>query len=205
GLDAETMARRREREAEEAAAALGVTDLVQLGFRERAWSEESVSSALAPLLAGASILYAPSPVDYHPDHLGLARLLAPLVPGGARVRTMEIGVPLGPALVNLVADVRPVAGRKAAALAAHASQAATLRSLERLVRYRAALHGPAAGEVFWELASPAYARLVADARWDWRRTPFRAIRPRPCADLRAYTTGHRARLGLRDLAEGRMG
>ncbi len=201
GVDRPTMARTRAREMEEAMAALGVSERVPLGFPEGDWEPEAVATALGPRLADAAIIYAPSPVDYHPDHLRLARLLGPLLPSESRVRAFEVGVPLGPALVNLVADVRPVAERKAAALAAYVSQSATIRTTVRLDQYRMALHGPAAGEVFWELSATAYARLVAGAGWDWRRTPFRAVRPRAASDVLAYTVGHRARLALRALAE----
>jgi LmbE family N-acetylglucosaminyl deacetylase len=140
-------------------------------------------------------------VDYHPEHVRVAQLVADLVRPGQTVRVYELGVPLTPLLVNLVADIREVAMLKDRALAAFVTQVAALTPPERLGRYRAGFYGLPAVEVFWELPAEAYAQVLA-AR-DWRRgaCPFRGIRERPLSDPLSVFVGLRARAALRRAAE----
>lgn len=201
GLAPEEMAGRRHGELQRAAAALGVRDVVWLGFPEGEWEAAALQARLAPLLAGGDVIYAPSCVDFHPDHLRTARLVAGLVRPEQIVRIYELGVPLTPLLVNRVADIGAVAACKQHALECFVTQQGAMEPLGRLARYRAALYGHAASEVFWELPAPAYRRLVAAGSWEWDKTPFRGVRPRPLADGWAFFAGTRARWRLRALAE----
>jgi hypothetical protein len=99
-----------------------------------------------------------------------------------------------------VADLGPVETRKAAALAAFATQRATLRALERLARYEARLYRLAAVELFWELPAAAYARVMALGDWRATHCPFRGIGPRPLGDPLPALLGLRARAHLRAVA-----
>lgn len=200
GLSPAEMVRRRKAEVTAAAGALGVNDLVYLGLAEDDWSSQDARRALAPILEAAEVIYAPSCVDFHPDHLAVARIVAGLIQPGQTVRAVELGVPLTPVLANLVADIGPVAGRKAHALACFATQRGALAPIARLAHYRRPLYGPASAEVFWELPAAAYRRVIDRGDWTWATTPFRSIRPRPFSDPLAVLAGWQTRRQLRALA-----
>ncbi len=200
GLPGHVIVRRRAAEITAAARILGVRDLVRLDLREGGWDWVRARASLAPLLQDAQIIYAPSCVDYHPEHLHIARLLAELLRPGQTVRVYELGVPLTPILVNLVADVGAVAARKEQALAAFTTQVGALAPLRRLARYRARLYRLPAAEVFWELPAESYARVMAAGNWSARHSPFSGIRERPLADPFSALAGLRARAALRALA-----
>lgn len=200
GLPRDEMVRRRKQELEAAAAVLGVRQLVWLGLREGGWAEADAEQALRPLLADAEVVYAPSCVDYHPEHVAVARLAGRLVRPDQLVRVYEVGVPLTPVLVDRVADIRAVAALKARALTGFQTQRLTLAAASRLARYRARLYRLEAVEVFWELRGDAYASVMARGDWRGGRCPFRSIRGRPFTDPLASLAGLRARLELRRAA-----
>jgi LmbE family N-acetylglucosaminyl deacetylase len=181
------------------AASAGTLILAWLGLPEGGWAMDEARTLLAPLLAQARIVYAPSCVDFHPEHLAAARVVAGLVAAPQVVRAVELGVPLTPLLANLVADISAVAARKRQALACFTSQRATLAPLERAGRYREALYRLAQAEVFWELPATAYAAVVQAGAWGWPDSPFRGIRPRPFGDGLAFGAW-RARRHLREVA-----
>lgn len=197
GLTPPEMARRRRLEAQAAAAALDVSDLVLLDLPEGDWHPAEARPVLAALLERSDLVYAPACVDYHPEHLQVAQLMGELVRSDHTVRTVELGVPLTPLLTTVVADIAPVRRRKAAAIACHRSQAATLAALTRTARYQARLAGLAAAEGFWELSGALYREVVRGASWGWRDTPFRAVRPGVLGDPLAFLVGRRARIRLR--------
>ncbi len=200
GLRPDDLARRRAEEVEAAVTILGVQDLIRLRLPERAWQKEALQQALAPLVAAADVVYAPSCVDYHPDHLRVARILAELVGPAQQIRVVELGVPLTPLLANCVADVRPVQRQKERALAAFVTQKEALRPGRRVAHYRAALYGHSAVEPFWEMPGRAYRAVTARGTWSWRTTPFYAFRPRPLTDLLPFFRGRDMRLELRRIA-----
>lgn len=201
GLAPEEMARRRKEEAEAAAAVLGVNHLVCLGLPEGRWREADAADALRPLLDDVEVVYAPSCVDYHPEHMAVARLVADLVRPGQLVRAYELGVPLTPVLADCVADIREVAPLKARALAAFRTQELACAPLARLARYSARLYGLGAAEVFWELPGDAFARVIAVGDWRGGPSPFRGVRGRPFTDPLSAVVGLRARLTLRRAAD----
>jgi LmbE family N-acetylglucosaminyl deacetylase len=197
GLDPYAMAGVRQREAHAAMAVLGA-ELDWLGLPEAAWSDADLRAPLAAALAVADLVYAPSPVDYHPEHLRTARVLASLV-DRQPVRAYELGVPLGPTLTSLVVDTGAVEGTRRAALAAYASQQQGIRNLRRLRRYAGAWwlgHGLA--EPFWELSPSAYRAVVAAAAWcgGMAPTPFRGFRARAFGDPLSYLAGQSERRRL---------
>jgi LmbE family N-acetylglucosaminyl deacetylase len=178
------MAAARAAEVTTAANLLGVHRLVQLALPERTWSNDAVADALAPLLAEAAVVYAPSAVDFHPDHLRLAHLIGRLVSDHHVIRAMELGVPLTSVLVNLLADITPAEHAKARALAEFRTQAGALIPLRRMAAYRAARFGVPA-EVFWNLSGRAWREVHEHGA----TASFRGIRVRPFTDPLSWQRG----------------
>ena len=200
GLGPDEMARRREGEARHAMASLGV-ELVWLGLPEAGWSEAALREPLAAELAFARLIYAPSPIDYHPEHVRVARALAELVVSQP-VRVYELGVPLGPSLTNLVAETTAEEPRRQAALAAYASQLEGNAKLDRLRRYAGCYwFWGGLAEPFWELSPAAYRAVVAAADWS-SASPFRGLRGRAFGDPLSYLAGWLARRHLAAAASG---
>lgn len=197
-LAPEEMVIRRAAEIESAMYELGIESLVQLRVPERRTNTATVRATLEPLVANADIVYSPSCVDFHPDHLDVASVVADVVHDDQLVRVYEIGVPLTPTLVNLVADISAIADRKTAAIQRFATQAGNLVPLARLERYRRALYGVEPSEVFWELPAEKFRRLMKTSVWTWDDTPFRGVRRLPISDLGAFVVGRRTRKRLCD-------
>ena len=196
GLSRSEMVDRRAREFYQAARALGIEKPVWLGLPEGRWDRPSAGRALRSMVEAADVIYAPSCIDYHPEHQAVAQVVADLVAEDSLVRLFEIGVPLTPWLVNCVADISSAADLKAQALAQYATQQRTLAALHRLARYRSALYGYTAVEVFWEMPGKAYRRLMAERRLT-EHAPYRGIGGRPLADPLAFLVGLADRLRLR--------
>jgi len=178
-----------------------------LGMPERTWDHQALRRFLADYLARwrPDVIYAPSRIDFHPDHVRVAATLAGVV-GALRpdpapvIRIYQIQVPLTPILTNLISPITGVAARAAAALRAYQSQLGSLLRVERMRRYAGAWHrvsGPV--EPFWELSTAAYARLHRDAPEG--ASPFRGLRALPMADPLRYWEGAAERRRLRRLAE----
>lgn len=203
-VSAQSMARRRAEEVAAAVRLLGVAELILLDLPEGDWDAPLLCERLAPLLDDVDVVYAPSCVDFHPEHMRVARYLAGMLRPSQKVRVYALGVPLTPFLANLVADIRSVQAVKNDALACFTSQQTALSSLARLARYRRALYGIAHSEVFWEMPAQSYRDIMDYGAWDWKDTPFRGIRPRPFSDLLAFLRGRRARRRLRQLAAANM-
>jgi LmbE family N-acetylglucosaminyl deacetylase len=206
----------RQTEARVAAAALAVATLEQLSLPERDWSEAALRDSLRARLAqfDPQVVYAPSCIDYHPDHLRVARAFAAALDDSwerPRVRCYEVSVPLT-VLANCMADTSDVLAAHDAAIAAYRSQALTLRRVARLRTYHARFYrvGQSA-ELFCELSPRAYRAFIARGDWlgpgDWsaRNTPYRSLRDRPFTDPLAYWQGRRARRALKAICEGRAG
>jgi len=235
GLAPEEMAIRRRGEAGEAATLLDV-ELAWMGLPEGEWREEPCVAELARLLEAEAphVLYAPSRVDFHPEHRRVAQALAralgrwssrrapeterggaagPRPPGTAEregraplVRVFELHVPLTSVLVDRVAETAGVATRSGAALAAHRSQRGSLARVRRRNRYNGRRYraGPEA-EVFWELSAPAYVALHAVGDPDRWPAPFRGVRRFPWADPLSWLRGRAERRRLRSVARGSRG
>jgi LmbE family N-acetylglucosaminyl deacetylase len=214
-LNANEMAEMRQQEAHAAVAALGITCLEQLRLPESVWSEARLSAHLKARLAqiNPNVVYAPSCVDFHPEHLRVARALAAALDGAhqqLRVRIYEITVPLGWHLANCVADTSSAVDSQDAALAAYHSQRVALSAVTRLRHYRAHYYRVAAGaEVFWEMSPSEYQVLMKNGDWlgeqDWtpNLTPFRNLRERPFTDPIAFWRGGRTRRRLKEIVESK--
>jgi LmbE family N-acetylglucosaminyl deacetylase len=196
----------RAAEAQAAAVVLGGT-WHSLELPEGRWPEDEARAPLRRALAelAPAVVYAPSCVDYHPEHLQVARALAAALAdleADVAVRIYEAGVPLTPALANRVVPIDEVAALKDRALAAYASQQVALRAVSRLQRCNRRLFGARGRvEVFWEMPAGAYVRLMAAGRWrTHRESPFYGVRHRPLTDALPYLIGWRARRVLQRAA-----
>ena len=211
-LSPDEMAARRLVEARNAAAQLGV-DLESLSLPEGGWQASDLEVHLRDYVGGAevSILYAPSPVDYHPEHLRVARALAAALSWAAhppRVRVCELGVPLGATLTNVVVPTTSVERQRRAALDAYATQAMGIAGLARLRRYAGVRWlGGGIAEPFWELSPAAYRAVVAAGDWGAgaAKSPFRGLRPRAFGDPLSYLVAQAARRRLARVAAQVLG
>jgi LmbE family N-acetylglucosaminyl deacetylase len=207
GIGSAEMAEVRRAEAHTAARALGVTHVEWFGLTEGEWSVKDLHAALRTMLASVrpSVVYAPSIVDYHPEHWRVAAGLASALRDGRvdapRVRAYEVQVPLTPRLTNLVASIDAVVEPLRDAFDAYRSQRASLRRCWRMKRYAAASHGTGRwAEPFWELSAYDYARLHP-AALDGEALPFLGLRHLPFRDPLAYLGDRRRRLRLLDLID----
>lgn len=134
---------RRQTETRTACAVLGTADIEFWGISDRELESRGVSlDRLLRLLDEyrPTLVYAPSPLEFHPDHQAAARLLWQALQNATvkpRVAFYEVNRPLN---ANLLVDITPVISRKLEACNAHQSQQA-LRSytecMSGLNRYRA--------------------------------------------------------------------
>jgi LmbE family N-acetylglucosaminyl deacetylase len=207
--DPAKMSEQRRAEASTAARLLGVASLEWLGFHEGDWKLRDLQSRLEKLLdeIEPDLIYAPSRIDFHPEHHRVAHALARALEAhvDARappldVRIYNVQVPLTPALANLVVDVSDVAERCHEVLRSYASQAGSIECSYRLRRYGALLHG-VRGEVeeFWELPAARYASLHRETPERWPDA-FRGFRNFSLTDPFAYLAGQRERRRLRSAA-----
>ena len=197
--DPDAMAAARRLEAARASELLGVERLEWLGLPEGDWSVETLVLRLRKLLEQArpDIVYAPSRVDFHPEHLAVAHALALALIGAGvshtRVRVYQVQVPLTSRLVNLVADVSDLAPRYEAVMKSYSSQSVSLACGYRGRRYASRMYGLGqAVEEFWELDAASYAFLHRDPPSQWPPV-FRGLRNLPMTDPLAYLAGARER------------
>jgi LmbE family N-acetylglucosaminyl deacetylase len=207
--DPTKMAEQRHAEAVAAGRLLGVVSVEWLGFHEGGWELRELQSRLETLLDDIEpdVIYAPSRIDFHPEHYRVAYALARALDShvGVRARTIDVRiysvqVPLTPALANLVVDVSDVAERCHAVLRSYSSQAGSIECCYRKRRYGARLHR-LRGEVeeFWELPAARYASLHLETPEQWPGA-FRGLRFYAWSDPFAYLVGQRERRRLRSAA-----
>jgi LmbE family N-acetylglucosaminyl deacetylase len=163
--DPEAMAAQRRHEAQTAARLLDVERLEWLGLPEGDCSPTDIQLALQPLLRSLrpELVYAPSRIDFHPEHFKVAHALALALAAESLTPTLriyQIQVPLTAGTSNLVADVSDVAARSEQVLAAYTSQQGTVNATLRLRRYAACQLGLRThAEEFWEMTSSQYIAL----------------------------------------------
>lgn len=215
GLSPEVMAQRRRQEAAASAHLLRVDNLVWLGLPEGEWSETQLAAELRQRLDDFSpqIIYAPSRVDFHPEHLRVAAVLASLLVDSRPasfplVRVYQVQVPLTAVLTNLVADTSAVAVPSEAALNAYLTQADNIGRALRQRRYAARFYGcRRMAEPFWQMTGQSYSRLHRGVEKQGPAPPFRSLRARPFGDPLAYLYGRKERLSLlrKELRQRRRG
>jgi LmbE family N-acetylglucosaminyl deacetylase len=205
GFSAAEMAARRREEAEEAMRRLDA-ELLWLGVPEGEWDQADLAHRIVGALRNVqpSVVYAPSPVDHHPEHLRTASAIAASLQGqhAPLVRVYELSVPLGAGLTTLISDTRACESRRRWALAAYATQRLGISGLRRLRRYAGLRYGCGLAEPFWQLDTAGYRAVVAAGDWLAHGTPFRGIRPRAWTDPLAFMYGNRERKRLLSLVGG---
>ncbi len=196
GLSAEAMCKLRLKEMTAAAEILGV-EFTWLGFPEWEWEIESAQLALAPFVTDADIVYTPSCIDFHPEHIRVAACIARVLTAGQTARIYQLGVPLGRRLVNVVADISRVNFIKNKALAAHQSQENAIKPLRRISGYLSKYYRLEAVECFWELPGDSFVKVMQNAiKVFEKKNVFRGIRPHSFTDPLAWLRGRAERKSL---------
>ena len=115
----------RQREAKKACKTLGVTDLEFYPYEDRSLSgARGALRRMMNLLKNyrPQLVYAPSPLEFHPDHRAACFLLCDAISGidvSFQVAFYELGQPV---CVNTLVDITPVLGRKNRAIDCYQSQ-----------------------------------------------------------------------------------
>ena len=204
GFDAASMRRLREAEAIRAAARMGAScDWV--GLREGDWSDEDGRAAVLRALkqTDPTVVYAPSLIDYHPEHRRVAKMLGAILGEGRaapEVRMYAVQVPLTPVLTNLVHDVSDLEGAIGAVLACYPSQRESVMPMLRLRRYAARFYG-ASNQVEGFCAIPASAYALLHARLPAK---FRPLSGRAWTDPLAIVVGLAERMTWSRLARVKL-
>ena len=210
GHSADEMRSLRQAEAEHAAELLGALRLEWFGLPEGEWTFEQLKDPLLRMLerTGPDVIYAPSRIDFHPEHLrvasGLACALsrAGLVTSSCVTRVIQLQVPLTPVLTNRIVDCSGISAEIVAAASVYRSQAANIGRALRMRRYTAGLYGLREfGEEYWQMPVADYCRLHDGPPQHWHTECFRGIRFRSFSDPLAYCAGIRERRHLRRMAE----
>jgi LmbE family N-acetylglucosaminyl deacetylase len=209
GLGREEMRRLRHDEAASAMSALTPVELIRLGLPEGGWLPEELHAPLSALIERLrpTLIYTTSCVDFHPEHLKVARVVAQALdalPGQAAtlVRIYELQVPLTPVLANVAVEIGDAEEAKGRALAEYGTQAGSFGWVPRHARYLRKLYGRRSTiEVFWEISPVEYRRLMI--RFEGVKPRFRSIRLRPFSDGLAWLVGLRARTSLKRIATGK--
>jgi LmbE family N-acetylglucosaminyl deacetylase len=202
GLSADEMARQRRNEAETCARVLRIDALEWIGLRGGEWRDEQLTCALEGLMArlGPALVYAPSRVDFHPEHLQVARALSRFWTSSlerpAAVRVYPVQVPLTTSLANTVIDVTSEMALACEAMGAFTTQLPNIPRAWRQRRYTARRYrlGQYAEE-FWEISPAVYASLHSGDPAT-AEPEFRGVRELSIADPLAYIVGQSARRRL---------
>ena len=123
--DAEACRLRREAEAQTALACLGIQEWEQWRYPDRAVvADGALIARLTETIRayGATLIYAPSPLELHPDHRAVAQALRAALrgwPDALRVGFYEVGYALPP---NTLVDISAVSEVKERAIHAYESQ-----------------------------------------------------------------------------------
>jgi len=205
-LDPAEMAIRRQLEATDAAGLMRIDRLEWIGLREGEWTTKSLKDKLIALIdeIKPDIIYAPSRIDFHPEHLKVAHALALALDEvdaaqrcNLRVRIYQVQVPLTLIITNLVADVSAVVPECEAILDTYASQAGSMQCTNRLRRYCAQVNGIVEhAEEFWEMSASKYCALHRTLPLNWPKA-FRGLRYFPLTDPLAFLVGRKERRKMR--------
>lgn len=183
GPDQEAFRARREAEATKALACLGVTEWEFWRYPDRRVEADGqfINRLTEAVRAcGATLVYAPSPLEQHPDHRTVAHAVRAALRGWAgalHVSFYEVGYALPP---NTLVDISAVWDIKAAAIRMYESQLHGPNYLavnQGLSRFRALTLGSqiTAAEAFRVLS---VTELDHDAIWQWQALQI----PQPSAE-----------------------
>ena len=203
GLGPDEMARRRRLEAEQSQDALGLHGYKWLGWPEIEWNSADLVAALRSLSQDRppDVIYAPSRVDFHPDHHKVARALAQFLEetrSQAVVRVVQLQVPMTSLLANLATSGEGLYEKAAAARAVYRTQVFNVEPAQRLRRYAGAFHRIGAEvEEYWELSTRSYCLLHGDGEDNWPTSGFEGIHFWPWSDPLRFARGRAERRRLR--------
>jgi LmbE family N-acetylglucosaminyl deacetylase len=207
-LPAEQVAAVRHEEAVRSSEALGAA-FDWIGLKETEWLQVDLGVALTRALSAfrPDCIYAPSCLDFHPEHVRVAQALAHCLQNPMfesrrlRMRIYQIQVPLTATCTNLVHPMDDLAGPALIAMRSYASQAGNHDRALRLRRYTANYFQQGAlAEAYWELSALDYVHLHSSRIAPWSASTFRGLRGGPWSDPLAYLQGRGARMQLRQLA-----
>lgn len=189
GLSSKEMIQQRRAEVSKASEVLRIR-MKELLLPEGQWLSEELQDQLQPYVRKADIIYTPSWIDFHPEHLKVAECLAKIISNSQIIRVMQLGVPLGGKRVNCLVGISDVAERKNAAVAAYETQQGALQPLQRVARYLATRYGKTV-EVFWQTNGAEFKQQLRNNSWFGGYSPYLGIRPRPFTDPLAWIIGKR--------------
>ncbi len=196
-LSRDVMVQTRRFEAQAATEFIGVRDWQWIGLPEGDWDNGQLSPELLEHIVEFSpdIIYAPTLLDYHPEHRRVACCLAAVVPTDAVVRIYTLHIPLNH-LANIRVDVSSEMSAVGELFAIYRTQVASLLRGLRLRRYAAALNNRGlALEEFWELSGAAYRLSHLD---DIAPIRVRGLRYWSFTDPLSYIIGRKARRAIAD-------
>jgi LmbE family N-acetylglucosaminyl deacetylase len=205
GLAPTAMARQRAAEAKIAADRLQLNHMSWLGLPEGDWSVEQLAVQLGPIFSdfAPTLVYAPSRIDFHPEHQQVAHTLAGLFPihDERPVRIYQVQLPLTGQLTNLVVDVSAYQADIETIFAAYLSQSYSIQRTWRSRRYAARYYGfETLAEEFWQVPAYIYRSLHEAEPANWATGVFRSLRFYPFTDPLAYWQGSNARQDIAHLA-----
>ena len=202
GLTGAEMAATRHAEMEAAAAGLDV-ELDWIGLPEGDWQVLTLERRLADVLTRfrPGIIYAPSRIDFHPEHERVARALVGALAArepqeDTELRIYAVQVPLTPRLANLVVAVDLAAPKLNAAFHAHRSQLGSLERCLRRRRYAGRCYRLEAAETFWRVTPTRYQQLHSEAPSQPLHRTFRGMHYYAWSDPLAYLLGRGERRRL---------
>ena len=193
----------RQQEAQASASILDI-QLAWLGLPENDWQPEALADWLAEVMAEISpdLVYAPSRLDFNPEHHKVAYALAawisiqPPDAGLPNLRVYPVQTPLPASLVNLICPVDDWAGHIRQVLQTYASQWGSLERTLRMRHYAASFYGVGrSAETFWQISPQDYVRLHCQPL-PWSADGFRGVRSFSLTDPLAYWISSRSQRSL---------
>lgn len=202
GLKPEEMARRRRLEAEQSQSALGLDGFTWLGWPELEWRSTELVTALRLLSQDhqPDVIYAPSRVDFHPDHHKVAHSLAQFLRETGYqpiVRIVQLQVPMTSVLANLAASGEGLLEKAAIARAAYRTQVFNVGPTQRMRRYAGARYRIGAEvEEYWQVSACSYCLLHGDDMDGWPTSGFEGLHFWPWSDPLRFARGRAERRRL---------
>lgn len=206
GLGPDVMAKQRKREAEASAQALGCNRAIWLNLPENDWEPAQLQPELETILIDFSphVVYAPSSVDFHPEHHKVAYTLAnqfiQSIDDLISVRIYQIHVPLTPILVNLISPIATVLAQNRVAIEAYVTQQESVAKGLRMQHYAARYYAESERvESFWDITPQTYS-LLFNQPLPWPTNIYRGLYPRSFTDPLVFCCGATVRRHLADTA-----
>lgn len=192
GLPPQEMAKRRSDEIRQVAQFLKLDNLIWFGLPECEWQSEDLASLLQKTLQNyqPTLIYAPTCIDFHPEHYKVACTLANILQPGPEVRGYQIHVPLTHHLSNLVVDVSNYKKQINDVLSLYKTQQWSIPCALRWRYYSGCFYGNYYFiEPFWAMSVDTYQSLHTSTKKTWSTNSFRGLRLRPFTDPLAYWQG----------------